>query len=252
MKVIIIEDESLLAKELKRTLLSIKPDIDVIQVIKSIKEGVKWFDKKIDADLIFSDIQLIDGTSFELFKKVNITTPIIFTTAYDEFAIKAFQLNSIDYLMKPIAENDLIRSLNKFENFWELKNELSTEVLNSLISKKSEIVYKSNFLIRVGDQYKQVNINEVSYFFAEGNTIFLVQSNGKKLIIDYSLDQVMAELDPKCFFRVNRQLIVSNSSIKEVHKYFNSRLKLNIQPVFNTNVLVTRSRVSDFLLWMNS
>ena len=252
MKVIIIEDESLLAKELKRTLLSIKPDIDVIQVIKSIKEGVKWFDKKIDADLIFSDIQLIDGTSFELFKKVNITTPIIFTTAYDEFAIKAFQLNSIDYLMKPIAENDLIRSLNKFENFWELKNELSTEVLNSLISKKSEIVYKSNFLIRVGDQYKQVNINEVSYFFAEGNTIFLVQSNGKKLIIDYSLDQVMAELDPKCFFRVNRQLIVSNSSIKEVHKYFNSRLKLNIQPVFNTDVLVTRSRVSDFLLWMNS
>lgn len=252
MKVIIIEDESLLAKELKRTLLSIKPDIDVIQVIKSIKEGVKWFDKKINVDLIFSDIQLIDGTSFELFKKVNITTPIIFTTAYDEFAIKAFQLNSIDYLMKPIAENDLIRSLNKFENFWELKNELSTEVLNSLISKKSEIVYKSNFLIRVGDQYKQVNINEVSYFFAEGNTIFLVQSNGKKLIIDYSLDQVMAELDPKCFFRVNRQLIVSNSSIKEVHKYFNSRLKLNIQPVFNTDVLVTRSRVSDFLLWMNS
>ncbi len=251
MKVLIIEDENLLAKELIRTLSNLRKDITVVDQIKSVTQGVEWFAKNIEIDLIISDIQLIDGTSFELFQQVSTPCPIIFTTAYDEFAVKAFKLNSIDYLMKPIEEKDLDAALSKFESLWGKKNNLTPEILNHLIKKNTEQDYRSKFLVRVGDQYKQVNTLDIGFFFAEGNTVYLVKKDGKKLIIDYSLDQVMPQLDPKKFFRVNRQLILSHTCIKGIHKYFNSRLKLEIQPNYTTDVLVTRSRVNEFLSWMN-
>ncbi|MFT4753183.1 MAG: two-component system response regulator LytT [Salibacteraceae bacterium] len=251
MRVVIIEDENLLANELKRTLKSLRPDIEVIHVIKSISEGVEWFSSKREVDLIISDIQLMDGTSFELFRHIKISTPIIFTTAYDEFAVKAFKLNSIDYLLKPIDERDLANSIAKYETLWGSKKALDIDVLNHLISKNTEQSYKSKFLIRIGDRYKQVEADDIGFFFAEGNTVYLVQKNGKKLIVDYSLDQVMPQLDPKKFFRINRQLLLSSSSIRGIHKYFNSRLKLEVHPKFDSDVLVTRSRVNDFLSWMN-
>ena len=251
MKVLIIEDENLLAKELIRTLSNLRKDIIVVDQIKSVSQGVEWFSKNVDIDLIISDIQLIDGTSFELFKQVSTPCPIIFTTAYDEFAVKAFKLNSIDYLMKPIEENDLDAALNKFETHWGKKNSLTPEILNHLIKKNTEQDYRSKFLVRVGDQYKQVNSHDIGFFFAEGNTVYLVKKDGKKLIIDHSLDQVIPQLDPKSYFRINRQLILSNTSIKGIHKYFNSRLKLEIQPDYQSDVLVTRSRVNEFLSWMN-
>ena len=251
MKVLIIEDENLLAKELIRTLSTLRKDIVVVDQIKSVSQGVEWFSKNIEIDLIISDIQLIDGTSFELFKQISTPCPIIFTTAYDEFAVKAFKLNSIDYLMKPIEETDLDAALNKYETVWGKKNNLTPEILNHLIKKNTEQDYRSKFLVRVGDQYKQVNSQDIGFFFAEGNTVYLVKKDGKKLIIDHSLDQVIPQLDPKSYFRVNRQLIVSNTSIKGIHKYFNSRLKLEIQPDYQSDVLVTRSRVNEFLSWMN-
>lgn len=251
MRVLIIEDENLLAKELQRTLFELRKDMVVVEVIKSIEQGIKWFQKKEPVDLIISDIQLIDGTSFELFKQVEMSTPIIFTTAYDEFAINAFKLNSIDYLLKPINEMDLKASIEKFEKLWGRKKVLDPEILNHLIEKNTEQSYKSKFLIRVGDQYKQVASEDIGFFFAEGNTVYLVKKDGKKLIVDYSLDQVVPQLDPQKFFRINRQLLISNSSIRGIHKYFNSRLKLEIHPSFDADVLVTRSRVPDFLSWMN-
>lgn len=251
MRVLIIEDESLLAKELQRTLKSIRPQIEVVDVIRSVNDGVKWFEEKKEVDLIISDIQLTDGTSFELFKQVKISTPIVFTTAYDEFAIKAFKLNSIDYLLKPIDESDLEASIEKYEKLWGQQKTLDVDVLNHLISKNTEQSYKSKFLIRVGDQYKKVESDDIGFFFAEGNTVYLVQKNGKKLIVDHSLDQVAPQLDPKKFFRVNRQVLLNNSSIRGIHKYFNSRLKLEIHPQYENDVLVTRSRVNDFLTWMN-
>ena len=251
MKVLIIEDESLLAKELQRTIKAIRPDIEVVHVLRSIQEGISWFEQKHSIDLIISDIQLIDGTSFELFKQVQVSTPIVFITAYDEFAIKAFKLNSIDYLLKPISETDLEAAISKYEKLWGQKKKLDPEVLNHLIMKNTEQAYKSKFLIRVGDQYKQVDSNDIGFFFAEGNTVYLVQKSGKKLIVDYSLDQVAPQLDPKKFFRINRQLLINNSCIRGIHKYFNSRLKLEIHPEYDTEVLVTRSRVNEFLSWMN-
>ncbi|MGB0391548.1 MAG: LytR/AlgR family response regulator transcription factor [Salibacteraceae bacterium] len=251
MKVLLIEDESLLAKELQRTIKSIRPNFEVVNVIRSVEEGVDWFSKKREIDLIISDIQLTDGTSFELFKQIQVSTPIVFTTAYDEFAIKAFKLNSIDYLLKPIDQKDLVVSIEKFEKLWGKNKILDVDVLNHLISKNTEQSYKSKFLIRVGDQYKKVDSDDIGFFFAEGNTVYLVQKNGKRLIVDHSLDQVTPQLDPKKFFRVNRQVLIHNSSIRGIHKYFNSRLKLEVSPQFETDVLVTRSRVSDFLTWMN-
>ena len=142
-------------------------------------------------------------------------------------------------------------SIKKFENLWGAKKSLDIDVLNHLISKNTEQSYKSKFLIRLGDKYKQVDADDIGFFFAEGNTVYLVQKNGKKLIVDYSLDQVTPQLDPKKFFRVNRQLLLSNTSIRGIHKYFNSRLKLEVCPEFETDVLVTRSRVTEFLSWMN-
>lgn len=251
MRVLIIEDESLLANELKRTLLRIRKDIQIVDQIKSVQQGKDWFAKNVEIDLIISDIQLIDGTSFELFKQVNIQTPIIFTTAYDEFALKAFKLNSIDYLLKPIDEDDLESALNKYESIWTKKSNLTPDVLNDLILRKTETSYKSNFLIKVGDQYKRVQTHDIGFFYAEGNTVYVVKKDGKKLIVDFSLEQVTNQLDPKQFFRVNRHLLLNNTCIKGIHKYFNSRLKLVIHPEYDTEVLVTRSRVNDFLSWMN-
>tara|TARA_R110002050_G_scaffold297339_2_gene458625 strand:+ start:36021 stop:36779 length:759 start_codon:yes stop_codon:yes gene_type:complete len=252
MNILIIEDENLLAKELTKTLLRIRRDVNIVGRISGVEEGEKWFAKNSNFDLIISDIQLVDGTSFELFKRVKVNTPIIFTTAYDEYAVRAFKVNSIDYLLKPICETDLEIALTKFDTFWSKLKPITTEVLNNLITQKNTKYYKSKFLIRVGDQYKSVNALEISFFFAEGNTVYLVKNDGKKLIIDYSLDQIVKQLDPHKFFRINRQLIVNNTCIKGIHKYFNSRLKLEIQPEYDNDVLVTRSRVSDFLSWMNN
>jgi len=251
MKILIIEDENLLANELKRTLQRICPDCEIVDVVRSVEQGKEWFSKNIKIDLIISDIQLMDGTSFELFKYANTKIPIIFTTAYDDYAIRAFKLNSIDYLMKPIEDQELEVAILKYKNIWKTKTNVTADVLNDLITNSKQKDYRTNFLVRIGDQYKRVNTTEVSFFFAEGNTVFLVRKDDKKLIIDYSLEQISAQLDPKFFFRVNRNLLVCSSCITKIHKYFNSRLKLEVSPVHTGDVLVTRSRVNDFLTWLN-
>lgn len=254
MKILIIEDETLLANELKRTLQRICPDCVIVDIIRSVEQGIEWFSKNIKVDLILSDIQLMDGTSFELFKHANTITPIIFTTAYDDYAVRAFKLNSIDYLMKPIEDQELEVAILKYKSIWKTKNNLTTvttDVLNDLITNNKEKSYKTNFLVRVGDQYKRVSTTEVSYFFAEGNTVYLVRKDDKKMIIDFSLEQIHTQLDPKLFFRVNRNLLVCSSCINKIHKYFNSRLKLEVSPEHSNDVLVTRSRVNEFLTWLN-
>lgn len=251
MKILIIEDENLLASELKKTLRLICPTCEIVDVIPSIEKGKEWFNKNLSADLIISDIQLTDGTSFELFRYANTSIPIIFTTAYDSYAIKAFKLNSIDYLLKPIEETELQAALEKYKSLWNPTSSISTEILSELIQGKKKQEYRSNFLVRIGDQYKRVQLDDVSFFFAEGNTVYLVKKDNRKLIIDFSLDEINEQLDPKEFFRINRQLLLSSNCIKGIHKYFNSRLKLEIQPNHQNDVLVTRSRVNDFLSWLN-
>jgi DNA-binding LytR/AlgR family response regulator len=254
MNVLIIEDENLLAKELKRTLNRIAPEFNVIGQISSIEEGMIWFAQGNTADLILSDIQLTDGTSFELFKKIQTNIPIIFTTAYDDYAVKAFKLNSIDYLMKPIDEQELEHSLNRFKErvVASPKPTVDIATLNSLIAGNLEKSYKSQFVIKVVHQYKRVGIEEIGYFNADGNTVYLVTKANRKLVMDESLEKIESQIDPKLFFRINRHLLVHNNSILAIHKYFNSRLKLEVHPTPEQDALVTRSRVTNFLQWLNN
>lgn len=251
MNVLIIEDENLLAKELIRTLTKIAPECTVVGKIASIEEGILWFAQGNTADLILSDIQLTDGTSFELFQKIKTSIPIIFTTAFDDYAVKAFKLNSIDYLMKPINETELIAAIHKFKDRSTPKKSINEQVLNGLITENREKSFKNQFVIRIGHQYKRVAIDDISFFYAEGNTVYLVTKANRKLILDESLEKVEMQVSPKLFFRINRHLLVKSDSITAIHKYFNSRLKLEVHPKPEQDALVTRSRVSDFLQWLN-
>lgn len=252
MKVVIIEDEPFARLELKRILKNINTDISVVKEIDSVQDAVEWLSENQNFDLIFLDIQLADGLSFEIFDHVKMTIPVIFTTAFDEYAVKAFQLNSIDYLLKPIEEKALINALTKLEN---LKNLFTNQAIDT--NKLKELfqpnkTYKTRFLTKIGDQYKFIPVNEVAYFYADRNTIYLVNHQNQKSIVDFRLDELEQQLNPKDFFRATRSHIISIQSIKKVHKHFNSRLLVELSPKTEEEVLVSRVKVDDFLSWIDS
>ena len=252
MKVVIIEDEPFARLELKRILKNINTNITVVKEIDSVQDAVEWLSDNQNFDLIFLDIQLADGLSFEIFDHVKITIPVIFTTAYDEYAIKAFQLNSIDYLLKPIEEKALINAFSKLEN---LKNVLTNQAIDT--HKLKELfqpnkTYKTRFLTKIGDQYKFIPVADVAYFYADRNTIYLVNHQNQKSIVDFRLDELESQLDPKNFFRATRSHIISIQSIKKVHKHFNSRLLVELNPKTEEEVLVSRVKVDEFLSWIDS
>ena len=250
MKVLIIEDESIAAKRLEEMLMEIEVECEVLAKIGSVKESVKWLSNH-EADLIFLDIQLSDGLSFSIFEQVRITTPIIFTTAYDQYAIKAFRLNSIAYLLKPIRKRELEESLQKYNT---MRKAFSVDVdkLMAAFSDQAK-VYKERFLIRIGDMLKKVTADEVAYIFAEDKSVYLVTFDDKKLPVDYSLDTLENELDPDNFFRVHRGLIVNIESIENMMAWTRSRVKLELNPSTGRNIetVVSTSRSGDFKEWMN-
>lgn len=252
MKVVIIEDEPFARLELKRILKNINTNITVVKEIDSVQDAVEWLSDNQNFDLMFLDIQLADGLSFEIFDHVKITIPVIFTTAFDEYAIKAFQLNSIDYLLKPIEEKALINAFSKLEN---LKNVLTNQAIDT--HKLKELfqpnkTYKTRFLTKIGDQYKFIPVADVAYFYADRNTIYLVNHQNQKSIVDFRLDELESQLDPKNFFRATRSHIISIQSIKKVHKHFNSRLLIELNPKTEEEVLVSRVKVDEFLSWIDS
>lgn len=252
MKVVIIEDEPFARLELKRILKNINTNITVVKEIDSVQDAVEWLSDNQNFDLMFLDIQLADGLSFEIFDHVKITIPVIFTTAFDEYAIKAFQLNSIDYLLKPIEEKALINAFSKLEN---LKNVLTNQAIDT--HKLKELfqpnkTYKTRFLTKIGDQYKFIPVADVAYFYADRNTIYLVNHQNQKSIVDFRLDELESQLDPKNFFRATRSHIISIQSIKKVHKHFNSRLLVELNPKTEEEVLVSRVKVDEFLSWIDS
>lgn len=254
MKVVIIEDELLASRELKRMLERIDDDIEVIANIQSVQAGVEWFTNNQPPDIAFSDIQLSDGLSFELFQKVSIDCPIIFTTAYDHYAIQAFKLNSIDYLMKPFDDEDVSNALEKFRKL-EVKsqgNPINKELLDKLISQHGAQAFKGSFVVTIGDQYRKIKVEDIACFRADGNTVYLIQHNKKRVIVDYTLEELEKLLDPSVFFRINRQVLIHEDAISHIHKYFNSRLKLETEPCMDEDILVSRSRVKDFLRWLDN
>ena len=251
MKIVIIEDEPLASKELKRSINEIVPEAEVIETLPSIKKAVNWFKSNPEPDLIFTDIQLEDGHSFEIFSEVHPECPLIFTTAYDAYAIKAFKLNSIDYLLKPICEDDLENALLKYKKQTKNQNDkFDINILSQLVQSPNTR-FKKHFLARVGDQYKQIPTENIAYFYAEGNTVYLVTTSKQKVIIDHSLDDLMEYLDPVNFYRVSRKFIIQNVALKGIHKYFNARLKLELVPDVKEEVIVSRARVSEFLQWLD-
>jgi len=255
MNILIIEDEEMAARRLAQLIKEVEPNAIVSGPIDSVKEAVKHLQEKVFYDLLMLDIQLADGKSFSIFEQINLKIPVIFTTAYDEYAIKAFEINSIDYLLKPINIEKLRSSLAKFNSiktFYSSQQANSDllEVLRS-IRRQTNITYKTRFLVNRGDSLLPISTSEIVYFIAEDKAVCLVTNQNKKHLVNNSLDDLELKLDPKQFFRVNRQIIASIGSIAKIHNYFNYKLKLDIIPDPGTEIIVSKSRTSDFKSWMN-
>ncbi len=254
LKVLIVEDEYHAQKELKRLLIANDHNILVLEVIDSVEDAIDWINNNPAPDLMFFDIQLADGHSFEVFKKVNTKAPVIFTTAYDEFAIQAFKVNSIDYLLKPLKQEELNSAIDKYmsSKYSEERNDSTIDIKQIeqlLLLNKPK--FKSRFITKIGDQIVHISIDDIAFFKAEDNVTFVVTNRNKQYIIDQSLDNIVSVIDPDKFYRVNRSIITHINSIKKINKYFNSRLHLELEPQLETTVLISRVRVPDFLNWID-
>lgn len=250
MKTIIIEDEQLAAKRLENMVKTIDTSIEVLAKLESIEESVEWFKNNQHPDLIFLDIHLEDGLSFSIFDQVKINVPIIFTTAFDEYAIKAFKLKSIDYLLKPIVKEDLEKAIQKYRD-WGSKNQMvDLSELYKLMHIK-EKSYRERYSVVVGQKLKSIEVKDIAYFFSNSGITFVVMNAKNQYSVDQSLDHLLEELDPKQFFRVNRQYLVSLNSISNIHIFPKSRLKLELNPAVPEGVFVSLDKVVDFKKWVD-
>ncbi|PWL38854.1 DNA-binding response regulator [Flagellimonas aquimarina] len=248
MKIVIIEDEPLASEKLERYLLKYSEKVEVLSILPSLELAIPWItEHQPEVDLFFMDVQLTDGLSFEIFSKIKVQKPVIFTTAFDEFAIDAFKVNSIDYLLKPVTFTDLSRALLKLKS---LKEQFSSPVeLAPVIQQLQEKRYKDRFLVRIGNHINSVQSNSINAFFAEGRDAYLITEKGKKYIIEYKLEALEELLDPKLFFRVNRTFIVNINAIADVTVYANRRLKLILNSKLDKEVIISREKVADFKKW---
>ncbi len=251
MKVVIIEDEQFAALRLRKMIEEYDPKIEVLAELESVVESVKWFKANSEPDLIFLDIHLEDDLSFAIFDKVEINCPIIFTTAFDEYAIKAFKLKSIDYLLKPIVKEELVAALKKYKEFaGNSQNSTELQSLYSLLVNKQQ-TYRERLSISFGAKIKTINISEVAYFASEEGMSYAYLHDKASYPVDLSLDKLMTELDPTKFFRINRQILLSIDAIQDVHVYPKSRLKLALKPKFEGDVFVSLDKVTAFKKWLN-
>lgn len=247
MNVIIIEDEKPAARLLSRKLE--KLNISVNQMLHSVEESLKWFSENSPPDLIFLDIQLSDGLSFEIFEQFPVKSAIIFTTAYDQYALRAFKLNSIDYLLKPIDEKELTNAVEKFRERVNKKAGLDLQWIKSLLVSE-EKQYKERFSVKVGLQLKIIITPEIECFFSENKGTYIHTTENRNYLIDSTLEQLENELNPKEFFRVSRKFIIGLKAIKEIQVYSNSRLKIILNTYKEDEIIVSRERVSDFKNWI--
>lgn len=250
MTIIIIEDEKPSARLLQRKVEKLGLQITVL--LHSVEEAINWFQNNKHPDLIFLDIQLSDGLSFEIFDVVDIKSAIIFTTAYDEYALRAFKLNSIDYLLKPIDEDDLEVAVNKFKARQPKQETLSLdfETIKRMLVSPETRIYKRRFTIKTGQHLKMINIDEVECFYSENKGTYLHTLDNRDYLLDGTLEQLEVELDPKDFFRVSRKFIVPMKSIRDILVYSNSRLKVILPTYKEDEVIVSRERVNDFKTWI--
>jgi DNA-binding LytR/AlgR family response regulator len=249
MNILLIEDEEPAAKRLQKMIVEIEPAAAVSENIVSITSAIHWFSKNALPDLIISDIQLADGLSFEIFKAVEILCPVIFTTAYDQYAIEAFKVNSIDYLLKPIKKDELAYAINKYKKLHKAPVQLNIEqLLKSIQQPAAE--YKKRFVVKYGEHIKTINIEEVAYFYTEDKINFLTTKENRRFTIDFNLDALETMLNPTSFFRINRQYIISIQSIAEMFTYSKSRVLVKLNPPAKHETVVSTERSADFKSWL--
>lgn len=248
MRILIIEDENMAARRLIKLINDIIPDCEIFGNLDTVTSSVDWLNKNSQPDLIFLDIQLADGISFEIFEHVKVTSPIIFCTAFDQYAIKAFKLNSVDYLLKPIDPDELKNALNKFQSGRKVP-EITLDQIRVLLQPVQK-VYKNRFLVKIGERIQTIAIDETGIFYSEDKVTFLMTKQGKKFIIDYTLDEVENLLDPELFFRLNRKYISSVGTIKGVFTYSNSRLKIQLENCADNDILISREKMAAFKSWL--
>lgn len=255
-KVLIVEDEAPSARKLKMLLGKLSDEFEVIALLESIEESLEFFETGEQLDLIFMDIHLSDGNSFEIFEQIDIDTPIIFTTAFNQYAIQAFKQNSVDYLLKPINLSDLENSINKFKKIYGSYKEhpeasIDYQLLGKLVAQQVTPEYKERFLVSYRDELKSISTDDIAFVFAESKAVFIQVKDGKIYDINYTMEQVENNLNPKSFFRINRKYIVQIDVIKNVSWYSKSKLKVLTDPETPSELFVPADKISRFKEWLN-
>lgn len=253
MNVLIIEDESSVAQNLCDLLMEINAEIKIIAILETVKDAVDWITEHPHPDLGFFDIRIADGNSFEIFEKVSVPFPIVFTTAFNEFALKAFKVNSIDYLIKPIKKAELQHALKKYETLYQLKTEAEQENLLNVIrvlKEKTPKKYKKSFLVYIKDKMIPIASEQIAYFHLDNELVYCYTHQNKKYCLHQALDHIQKQLDPDFFFRANRQFIVSRKAVKAAANYFHRKLKLEVLPNNQLEIMVSKPKVPSFKQWL--
>lgn len=250
MNVLIFEDERHTANRLSKLLKECDDSISIVGTIGSVKEGISWLNKNQFPDLIFQDIILSDGNCFDIFDAVELTTPIIFTTAFSEYALRSFQVNSIDYIVKPYDIRDIQKALQKFKKFKGVFQPPEKQLLEEILTISS-ITPKKRFLIKSGDSYSTINSSDIAYLVWEDGVTFATLFNNKRYIVDYSIVDLSGQMESSEFFQINRKIIISIDSVKSINSWFNSRLKIELTPTSESEIIVSRERVSNFKQWLD-
>lgn len=253
MKVLIIEDEQFTALNLEKMISELVPDAEVTAILQSVKDAVEWFGNNPMPDVAFMDIHLSDGSSFSIFDKIDVTCPIIFTTAYDEYALKAFEVNSVDYLLKPVGKAALQRAMDKIKRLSAASQtqdnmELIKKVADTILRGGS--VYKSSLLISVKDKFIPLKVKDIAYIYFEDRNSIAVKFGGEKCVLGGSLDDIIKQLDPAAFYRANRQFIISRNAVKDVTLWFGNRVMVNLSVAVPERIIVSRTNVQSFKKWL--
>ena len=253
MKAVIIEDEKIAAESLKNLVNQLDENVEVVAMLQTVEDSVEWLSDNKQPDLLFVDIHLADGSSFSIFEKVKIECPIIFTTAYDEYALKAFEVNSIDYLLKPINKDDLQRALNKYKNLKGQASNIDYMNIMSHLLEQTNIVnnYKEFFLIPERDKLIPLATKDIAFIYIDLKLIKAVTYSGKVYYMNQNLDELMSQLSPKKFFRANRQYIIAHEAVKDVSVWFGNKISINLIVPTEEKIIVSKARVTEFKNWFS-
>lgn len=248
MKILILEDELTAGRRLQSIVKKLEPSAEILDVLDSVESAVAWFKNHPMPQLIFMDIQLADGLSFEIFNQVTITAPVIFTTAYDEYTLKAFKVNSIDYLLKPIKAEEVGQSLKKFRELNQ--SSLAIDYQKLALALEGTTERQQRIVVKYGQNIEAIDLSRAAYFYTEEKVVFMVTLGGKRFALDYSLEELAQLLDPKRFFRINRQFVVGIDAIDKMYQYSKSRVKLILKPPTSTDTIVSTDRSGKFKKWL--